>query len=180
MAIRAAQRGGGGLNVSRLIFPVIATLRRVDPAGTAVTPGYDADFAEPRLVDTDGDGVADLDRAELAPIDLLCQVEPAAQERVAMTAAGDVPRSEVTLVFHTRQLAARGVYHQGTGTLDLRPGDRLATLRSLAGIALWVPREGRGMYLTEAKLAGWGLGRTAQANLVLATFEDRPAGRRGT
>jgi hypothetical protein len=82
-------------------------------------------------------------------------------------------------VFHTRQLAARGVYDRTTGTLDLRPGDRLAALRSLVGTALWIPREGRGMYLTEAKLAGWGLGRTAQANLVLATFEDRPVARRG-
>ncbi len=152
---------------------------RVDPAGTAAAPGFDPDFAEPRLVDTDGDGVADVDRAELPPIDLLCQVEPEAQERLAMTAAGDVPRSEVTLVFHTRQLAARGVYDRSTGTLDLRPGDRLAALRSLVGTALWIPREGRGMYLTEAKLAGWGLGRTAQANLVLATFEDRPVARRG-
>ncbi|MBE7449172.1 MAG: hypothetical protein HS111_09820 [Kofleriaceae bacterium] len=162
----------------RLIFPVRATLCRVDPGATAVAPGFDPDFAEPRLVDTDGDGVADVERVELPPIDLLCQVEPKAQEHLAMTAAGDVPRSELTLVFHTRELAARGVYDRSTGTLDLRPGDRLAALRSLAGIALWVPREGRGLYLTEAKLAGWGLGRTPQANLVLATFVDRPAARR--
>jgi hypothetical protein len=162
----------------RLIFPITATLCRIDPTATALVPGFDTDFAEPRLVDTDGDGVADVERAELPPIDLLCQVEPKAQERLAMTAAGDVPRTEVTLVFHTRQLAARGLYDRSTGTLDLRPGDRLAALRSLTGVALWVPREGRGMYLTEAKLAGWGLGRTPQANLVLATFEDRAAARR--
>lgn len=163
----------------RLIYPVVATLCRVDPAATAAMPGYDPEFAELRLVDTDDDGVADVERAELPSIELLCQVEPKAQEHLAMTPAGDVPRSEVTLVFHTRQLASRGVYDVNKGTLDLRPGDRLAALRSLAGVALWVPREGRGMYLTEAKLAGWGLGRTPRANLVLATFVDRSAARRG-
>lgn len=165
--------------ITRLIFPVTATLYRVDPAATAVVPGYDPDFAELRLVDTNGDGVADVERAELPPIDLLCQVEPKAQERLTMTPAGDAPRSELTLVFHTRQLAARGVYDTSTGTLDLRPADRLAALRSLTGVPLWVPREGRGLYLTEARLAGWGLGRTPRANLVVATFVDRPAVRRG-
>ncbi len=162
----------------RLIFPVRATLYRVDPAATAAAPGYDPDFAEPRLVDTDDDGIGDVDRAELPPVTLLCQVEPEAQERLSMTAAGDVPKSELTLVFHTRQLVARGLYDRVSGRLDLRPGDRLAALHSLAGTALWVPREGRSLYLTEAKLAGWGLGRTPKANLVLATFEDRPAARR--
>lgn len=163
----------------RLVFPVVATLCRVDPAATAAMPGYDPEFAELRLVDTDDDGVADVERAELPPIELLCQVEPKAQEQLTMTPAGDVPRSELTLVLHTRHLAARGVYDTSTGTLHLRPGDRLAALRSTAGITIWVPGERRGLYLIEAKLAGWGLGRTPRANLVLATFVDRPAARRG-
>jgi hypothetical protein len=162
----------------RLIFPVRATVHRVDPASTAVAPGYDPDFAELRLVDGDRDGMADVERAELPPLELLCQVEPQSQERLSMTAAGDVPRTAVVLVFHTRELSLRGVYDRRAGELVLRPGDRLSALRSLVGTPIWVPREGCGLYLTEARLAGWGLGSTPEANLVLATFEDRPAARR--
>lgn len=164
--------------MNRLIFPVVATIARLDPTATAARPGYDLDFAEPRLVDGDGDGIADVARAELPPVELVCQVEPAAQERLAMTPAGDVPDSRMTLVFHTRELARRGLYDRGTARLDLRPGDRLVAIHTLARLPVWVPGVGRGLFLVEARLAGWGLGRVPRANLVLATFEDRPAARR--
>ena len=162
-----------------LIFPLMATLHRVDPTATMAAPGYDPDFAELRLVDGDGDGVADGQRAELPPVEVPCQVEPDEQERLGMTSAGDVPQSRVVLVFHTRDLIAHGFYSRVTGVLGLRPGDRLAAIRTLTGEPVWVPGQGRGLYLTDAKLAGWGLGRVPRANLVLATFEDRPAVRRG-
>lgn len=165
--------------MNRLIFPVRGTIARVDPTATAVSPGYDPDFAELRLVDGDGDGVADAARAELPPVELLCQVEPATQERLTMTAAGDAPDSRLVLVFHTRHLERRGLYSRTTGALGLRAGDRLVDLRSLAGSTLWTPRAGCELYLTEARLAGWGLGRVPHANLVLATFDERPAVRRG-
>ena len=163
----------------KLLFPCLAELCRLDPTVMAVTPGYDPDFAEPRVVDGDGDGVGDAARAELPPVVVPCQVEPGEQERLAMTPAGDVPRSRMVLVFHTRDLAARGLYDRSVGRLDLRAGDRLARITTLVGTPVYTPREGHGLFLTEAKLAGWGLGRVPTANLVLATFEDRPAQRRG-
>lgn len=166
--------------MNRLIFPVRATLALVDAVATAAAPGYDPDFAELRLVDRDGDGVADGARAELPPLELLAQVEPQTQERLAMTPAGDVPDTRLSLVFHTRHLHRQGLYSRVTGSLGLRAGDRLVALRSLTGATLWTPRAGCELYLVEARLTGWGLGRVPRANLVVAAFEPRPATRRAT
>lgn len=164
---------------ARLIFPVVARLHRVDPAATAVRPGVDPDFIELRPLDTDGDLIADVGRAEHPVQDVLCQVEPEAQEALELTPGGDAPRSRLVLVFSTRHLQRQGLYDRATGRLDLRAGDRVSELASLVGTPLWRPRAGAGLYLTEARLASWGLGRMPAPRLVIATFEDRPAARRG-
>lgn len=164
--------------LGRLIFPVVARLHRVDPIATAASPGVDEDFAELRPLDTDGDQVADVGRGEHPAQALLCQVEPGEQEAVALTPGGDVPRTRLVLVFSTVHLQRHGLYDRATGRLDLRAGDRLSELVSLVGTPLWRPRVGAGLYLTEARLTSWGLGRIAVPRLVQATFEDRPQARR--
>ena len=81
--------------MNRLIFPVRGTIARVDPTATAVSPGYDPDFAELRLVDGDGDGVADAARAELPPVELLCQVEPASERKSTSRSPARSPSAPV-------------------------------------------------------------------------------------
>ena len=92
----------------RLIFPFLAELRRLDTAAMAstdpdgagpLTGGFDPDFKEPVLVDRDGDGVAERERAELPAIRVPCQVEPKVFEDLRMLASGDSPRSDISLVF---------------------------------------------------------------------------------
>ena len=102
----------------RLIFPFLAELRRLDTAAMAstdpdgagpLTGGFDPDFKEPVLVDRDGDGIAERERTELPAIRVPCQVEPKVFEDLRMLASGDSPRSDISLVFHFKDLERLGL-----------------------------------------------------------------------
>lgn len=80
----------------RLIFPFLAELHRLDTAAMAGpgpgphASGYDADFREPVLEDSD-DGLAEAFRREFPPVRVPCQVEPDAFESLRMTPSGNSP-----------------------------------------------------------------------------------------
>ena len=95
----------------RLIFQFLAELRQLDAdAMSTQAPGYDEDFKEPALLDTDGDGAGEPYRREHPPVRVPCQVEPQTIEALRMTPAGNTPQSSLDLVFHfsdLERLAAR-------------------------------------------------------------------------
>ena len=154
----------------RLIFPFTAELARYDAAATAVDPGFDDDFREARpLPDAAG-------RREHPPVHLRCQVEPAQVEALSMAPAGATPESTVVLIFHFADLEAAGLV--GTaGEPGIRIHDRLVALRDHKGNVVLQPVDPPGLYATEVRPLGYGLG--GRRNLLLAKFEDRRQAPRG-
>jgi hypothetical protein len=168
----------------RLIFAFLAVVYRLDTLGTQqtdpdgpgpLTSGYDPDFKEGVLVDTDGSGVGQRVRAEHPPVQIPCQVEPAAFEALRMFPAGNAPRSAITLVMHFKDLEQLGLVDPATGDALVRPGDRLGALLDRNGALVQAIRTPPGLYVTEARIAGFGLGLTRpRRNLLLVSFSDRP------
>jgi hypothetical protein len=168
----------------RLIFPFVAELARLDTLGTAAadpdgpgpaTSGYDPDFKEPVLVDEDDDGIGERRRRELSPVRLACQVEPDAFDAMRMLAAGNAPRSRIELVFHFLDLEREGLVDTSTGEALVRPGDRLVAIYDRAHALVQAIRTPPGLYATEARPTGFGLGLARpRRNLLLVSFADRP------
>lgn len=172
----------------KLIFPFLAELFRWDSAAMAVAPdaagplasGFDPDFKEPILVDADGDGVAEPFRREHPPVRVPCQVEPEAFQALRMATAGNTPKSSLDLVFHFRDLEWLGLVDPSTGDALIRPSDRLGGLYDVEGRLVQAVRTPPGLYVTEARPIGFGLcRRRPRRNLLLVSFEDRPAARSG-
>ena len=160
----------------RLIFPFIADVARLDAAATDAA--IDPDFKEPRLVDGNDDGVPDAKRSELPIISIPCQVEPKRSDELTMMPAGDSPKSEVTLVFHFRDLERLGLVDQATGTAKIVPSDRLDAIRDSGGALVQKVLTPPGLYVTEALPRGFGLGRRPKRNLLVTRFESRPVATR--
>lgn len=167
----------------RLIFVFLAEIHRLDTTSIATedpdgegphTGGYDPDFKEPVLVDLDDDGVSEKIRREYPPIKIPCQVEPNTFEALSMQASGNVPDSEIVLVFHFRDLERLDLVDVETGDALLRPGDRLGAIYDKRGNLIQKIRNPPGLYVSEARPIGFGLGMSRpRRNLLLATFNDR-------
>ena len=158
----------------RLIYKLVAELHRLDTAAMTMgaPPGYDPDFDEPTR---SAPGAAT--RRELAAIALPCQVEPADLDALMLGAAGDVPRTQLALVFHLHDLEASGLIEARTGRTVLRPGDRLGALRDRGGALVDRFPSPPGLFLVEATPISYGLGLLRpRSNLLHCTFHDRPQG----
>jgi len=166
----------------RLIFRFQAELHRLDAAAMAatdpdgpgpLTSGFDPDFKEPVLVDLDDDGVGERTRQEHRPVRVPCQVEPEALEALRVLPAGQSPRAKVVLTFHFRNLERLRLVHPGTGVPLIQPGDRLGALYDRRGELVQAFRNPPGLFVTETKASGFGLGMARpRRNLLLVTFED--------
>lgn len=168
----------------RLIFAFLAEIHRLDTAAMATEPhgphpsGYDRDFKEPVLVDEDADGLAEPFRRELPPVRIPCQVVPEAFEALRMAPSGNTPRSAFELIFHFKDLERLGLVDTDSGDALIRPSDRLGTLYDLEGKLVQRIRTPPGLYVTEARASGFGLcRRRPRRNLLVVSFEDRPAAR---
>ena len=143
----------------RLIFPFIAVLWQLD-AETAQDP----DFREP----------ARGPRHERGPLEVLCQVENGRQDELRMGPTGNTPDSRLSLVLHFADLERAGLVHPQTGEALLRTGDRLDALKQRDGTLVQRFRNPPGLFATEVRPIGFGLGRGAsRRNLLLVSFEDR-------
>ena len=167
----------------RLIFAFLAQIHRLDTQATAVQDpdgagpllgGYDSDFREPVLVDTNDDGIGERVRREHPALLLPCQVEPEAFDALQMAPAGNTPRSLVRLVFHFAHLEREGLIDSATGDARLRVGDRLGAIYDAAGELVQRIRTPPGLFVTEARPIGFGLWRPRpRRNLLLVSFDSR-------
>lgn len=165
----------------RLIWPFVARIARLDPAGTdaAVSPdaGFDDVFREPRQVEAPGVQQGVDARAELTPLDLPCQVEDESWERLRMLRSGASSQLEVLLVFHYRDLELRGLVDAGTGTaLAPAVGDRLVSIHRSPDLSIVqaVPTP-PGLFCVEAQPRSFGLSGLSR-NLLVCTFRERARG----
>jgi hypothetical protein len=144
-----------------------------------LTGGYDPDFKESVLVDTNDDGLGERVRAEYPPVRVPCQVDTKAIEELRMLASGNAPRTTVDLVFHFKNLEQLGLVDAATGDAMIRPGDRLAGIYDLCGSLIQAVRTPPGLYVTKTAPFGFGLNLAKPSrNLLLVTFEDRMQGTR--
>ena len=172
----------------RLVFTFSAELHRLDSHAMATADsdgagphanGYDPDFKEPVLVDRDGDGIGERVRAEHPPVRLPCQVDTRVFEELRMLASGNAPRSQLDLVFHFKDLERQGLVDSASGDALVRPGDRLAAIYDKGGRLVQAVRTPPGLYVTEARPIGFGLGvARPRRNLLAVTFEARQQGTR--
>ena len=172
----------------RLVYTFLAEVYRldsrsmatVDPDGPGpLSGGYDPDFKESVLVDRDGDGIGERVRAEHPPVRVPCQVDTRTFEELRMLASGNAPRSQLDLVFHFKDLERLGLVDAASGDALIRPGDRLAAIYDKAGALVQAVRTPPGLYVTEARPIGFGLGLSRpRRNLLVATFEPRQQGTR--
>ena len=172
----------------RLIFKFLAEMHRLDTASTAefdpdkagpLSGGYDPDFKESVLIDTDDDGIGERVRVEHPPIRIPCQVDTKAFEELRMLGSGNAPRSRIDLVFHFKDLERLELVDRASGDALLRPGDRLGGIFDLCGDLVQEIRTPPGVYVTESRPIGFGLNLSKPSrNLLMVTFEDRQPGAR--
>jgi len=163
----------------RLIFPFLAELRRLDThAMSTQTPGYDEDFKEPALLDTDGDGAGDAYRQAHAPARVPRRAGPLNCETRPRLDGGVSPAASIGLASMVKDLEQRGLVDASSGEALIRNSDRLSGLFDTEGTLVWSVRTPPGLYVTEARPAGFGLfRRRPRRNLLIVSFADRPAGR---
>ena len=158
----------------RLVFPFSAELHRLDRTATAEDPGFDPDFKEPILKRRPGTNVGESARREHRPIRVPCQVDTKVFDELRMHASGDSPRSRIDLIFHFKNLEVLGLVDRDTGDALIQPGDRLAGIYDKTGRLVQAVQTPPGLYVTEARPSGFGLGMSRpQRNLLIVTFEDR-------
>jgi len=157
----------------RLIFQFQAELALLDTE----TPDYDDVFREIPKVDIDGDGIGEEQRAEHDPILVPCQIEPVAWDALQLIALGQVPKYDIELVFHFRDLERLGLVDD-MGRAAISNGDRLVSLKDRAGVSLQTVPTPPGLYVTEAMPESFGLCMAApRRNLLIVRLATRgPSG----
>lgn len=151
----------------RLIFPFMAEICRFTGA-----PVEDPDFKEPVRFDQDGDGVGEPPNVELPALRLRCQVDAEAYEALRMAASGETPRQGFDLLFHVSDLQRQGLLVDGQPLI--RPRDRLAGLYDLAGKVVYVVATPPGLYVSQVRPTGFGMGLpNPRWNLLRVSFAER-------
>ena len=162
----------------RLIFPFTADLRQLDTVATEddpdgagpLTSGYDSDFREPITIPETGKQIGDSARVEKDALLLPCQVEPVTIESLQELFAGNVPDSSMILVFHFEDLESGGLV-DNNGNPKVQISDRLDALYDSAGTKVQSFPSPPGLYVTEARPIGIGIG--LKRNLLAVAFNDR-------
>lgn len=154
----------------RLINVFTAELAQLDTSATAAgPPGYDPVFKEPK-VSYDSTGRRESGRKEKL-VRLPCQVETGTFETLRMTPTGNAPASQITLVFHFKDLEQCGLVddkHRPT----LRVNDRLSAILDRAGeIVQQAFPYPPGLFATEVTPSGFGFG--GNVNLIVMRFGTR-------
>jgi len=167
----------------RLIWPFYAQIYGYDTAATAAvdpdgptgpaTGGFDPDFREPyKAPDLDLEGPGVTTRVERPPLLLPCQVEVGRFDQRTAAAGGNVPKGQLTLVFHFEDLEEAGLVHPTTGNPALNVGDRLGGIYRRSDSALEQDFTDRPLYATEVQPASFGLSG-GRRNLLLVIFDSR-------
>ncbi len=166
----------------RLIFPFKAEILRLDTVATKAvtvdpdvhaTEGYDEDFDEPALKDTEGDNLGKLQRIEKTAILVPCQVEDQELDAQEQAQTGDIPNSFMRLVFHINGLKKLSLMDLTTGLPKIRKNDRVTRILDKCDNVTTVFR-GDGLFITEVRPISYGIGLSQ--NLFLAICEDREVG----
>lgn len=162
----------------RLINPFLASIAQLDTALTATDPdgpgplttGYDRHFREPVTVADNSVRGRTVVRAEAPLRNFEVQIEPELIDQLQMMQSGQSPRQLMQMVVHFRSLEEADLVDED-GEATLRKGDRLDSILDMDGnLVMRIPNP-PGLYLTEIRNMGFGLGR--KRNLLYLGFEAR-------
>ena len=174
----------------RLIQKFFADIRRLDtaamestdPDGTGpATGGFDEDFREEVYVDSDGDGIGESSRIEMAAVKVPCQIDRRPDDKAAPTGEGNASTERLKLAFHFRDLERLGLVSP-EGRPLISAGTRLAALyeKDESTLVEEYP-DPPGMFVMREQQSGFGLSmRGPKRNLFIVTFESEPQGTRVT
>lgn len=160
----------------RLIQQFTAEFARLDTVATDAGGYYDEDFGEVVDIDSDGDGIGELQRQEHATVKVPCQVGANTWEMLDAMDQGNVPDSDLILWLHFEDLERLSLVGSDGNSL-ISTGDRLVSIRNIMTDAVvHEVRTPPGLYVKEARPRGWGLNMAAPTrNLLRVTLGDRAA-----
>lgn len=154
----------------RLINPFIAVLGQLDTASTTYVPLR----REPTISYDPVTGARTSGRAE-TEARCVCQVETGTFELQQMSPTGNVPLSNMTLVFHYEDLAGAGLIGPNNRP-KINVGDRLKQILNVDDESVASDFARSPLYITEATPSGFGFG--GRVNLLVCRISDRPQGQR--
>jgi hypothetical protein len=143
----------------RLLFPFVADLALYQTAGTQ----FDTVFREPVGPRTE--------RFASLP----CQVEVGEFGTLEQAFSGDLPKTDLILVFHYRDLELLNLVDPATGQVVIQVNDRLDAIRDRQTKEVQPIKNPPGLYAAEVRPIAFGFGTSR--NLLLVTFHDRTQGR---
>jgi len=161
-----------------VIFRLSTNETRADNPPGIATSGYDDAFREPVVYDTtQGASIGDrvVDRIELDPIRVPCQVETTLFESLAMAYQGNLQQGEMALVFDISTLQLLNLMDTCSNKPIFGVGDRVSAIEkhNLVGVNA-VSFSGPGMYFKEMFPASWGFNDSY--NLWVGIIVSRDAG----
>lgn len=165
------------MGVGRLLFPYIVVIAQLDTFEAGIQNKYDDNFRAPVLTSTP-DGIGKVIRFEKSNIEVPAQIEVDTFEALNQMFSGNVPKSDVILTFHFRDLRRLGLIEFNAGRQGrekLKIGDRIVKIKDRCGNDVFEPPSPPGLYVKELKPSGFMEGR----NLLVALLEDREQGARG-
>lgn len=161
----------------RLIQRFKAEIARLDTVSTAALPGYDDDFREVIADDTaTGDGIGDLQRVEHAVDIVPCQIGSRSWEALQSQDLGNTPQTDLTMYLHFADLERLSLV-DADGQSLIKVGARLVSIRDYLDESVVVSiRTPPGLYVVEARPAGWGLNMARPTrNLLQLQWSERSA-----
>jgi hypothetical protein len=156
--------------VGGLVFPQRVVLRQLLTNDTRVASGFDDDFREVKLVDSNADGIGEEQRKESPELILMAQVATRHFEFADQAPSGRVPETtDLELTFHFKDLADKGLV-AADGLAKLVAGDRLVRIEDGSGSVVHAFPNPPGMFLVAARPSGF---MVSTRNLLVCTFSDR-------
>ena len=144
-----------------LINPVYAVVYRLDiqatwgtdPPGDMDT-GYDDILREPVVYRSSGE--RNVVREEMSPVTIPCQVEISTFEELRTVFGGNDAVTDMTFVFHRKDLRNLSLLDATTDKCVLKPGDRIDRIEKPQGTQ--VQAFSKPLYIYELRPGSWGFG----------------------
>lgn len=154
--------------VPLLLEKSLAVIYRLDPQATKLVKpysgaqsGYDDDFREPVIYDDvrGSETLRQSSRIELPPVKVPCQVETRRFEALDQKEPGDVPDSDVQLVFHRMDLLQLKLIDPYTNEILIRKNDRVSHIEAYRYPGKVSKQfDPPGLYITQIVPASFGFG----------------------
>lgn len=132
-----------------------------------IESGYDPVFKEIVVLSTPE---RTDERKEQEPVLIPSQIENPSWEALAQMSAGNMPDSEITIVWAVKDLEAMDLIVKETGECLVRVNDRVASIRDKCQKILLSIRTPPGLYVTQIRRT-WGM--AGAGDLFLVTLNDR-------